>query len=133
MPRRMCRTTSSSNYQPDPSEREVCAQDGESVSTSTSPQVNLFHEMVHGMHMTEGDAIPPDVEIPGHYIPPEKYLEEEARTIGDDTVGWGDEPISENTLRDELGMPRRRDIGTPKAPTEGHLAGPTDHRPGEDP
>lgn len=119
-------------FQPDPSVTVVWSEAGTNVSTTTSPQVNLFHEMVHGMHITEGDAIPPEQVIPGH-DPKNPYQKEEARTIGDHAEGWGNEKPSENSLRDELGMPRRRDINTPNFPLEDHVPGPTDHRPGDDP
>lgn len=117
-------------YDPDPDVRVVWSETRD-VSTTTSPQVNLFHEMVHGMHMAEGDAHPPHEVIPGSDPP---YAKEEARTIGDASEGFGGEDPSENALRDELGMPHRRDINTPTTTgPNGHMPGPTDHRPGPSP
>ena len=88
----------------------------------------------------EGKILPRQTPKPNTALGPirerilnDRYAEEEARTIGDSSEGWGDEDPSENALRDELGMPRRRDINTPTTPHEGHISGPTDHRPGADP
>lgn len=75
-----------------------------------SPQVVLAHELVHAMHFAEGrphagtDPTPPASEP--------AIEEEEAATIG--TGSHGDEAISENSLRVELGRPRRDNhLGVP--------------------
>jgi len=119
-------------YEADPASRIVMT---EHATTTTSPQVNLFHEMVHGMHIAEGNAIAPERIIPGSDGPPlyEPYETEEARAIGDASVGWGHADPSENALRDELGMERRQGHSTQSIPHADHIPGPTDHRPGPSP
>lgn len=124
-------------YDTDPARRVVYSEAGENQSTTTtSPQVNLFHEMVHGMHMAEGTALAPDDYLPqppGAASAGEPYKREEARTIGDTAEGYGNESPSENALRDELGMPRRKQIGLPGPKRTADFPGATDHRPGSDP
>ncbi len=88
-------------------------------------QVILEHEMCHAVHNAEGtqasgtDPHPPPSE-PG-------IDEEEAQTIG---VGShsGDYP-SENSLRNDLGLPRRADHYGTGGPTSGEPT-PLDLRPG---
>jgi hypothetical protein len=100
-------------------------EDGD--TTTTTPQVDLFHELVHASHLAEGSAIPKDVEDPLNPRPELEVpmYEEEARTIGRGGYGDGTE-ITENTLRDELGLPRRDHI----AVSPYYADGPTSLRPG---
>ncbi len=95
-------TGSTIQYNPD---YRSNAYDSSGNLIAQPPQVILEHEMCHAVHNAEGthaygtDPSPPPSEP--------TINEEEAQTIG---VGShsGDRP-SENTLRDDLGLPRRAD------------------------
>jgi len=113
-------------YDPDHS-YSTLSEDDENTTTTT-PQTDLFHEFVHAEHYAEGTALPPDQWASENPVPRYPMREEEARTIG--RGPWEDAgEMTENTLRDELGLPRRDHIVASTKPASD--GGPTNLRPGD--
>ena len=82
------------------------------------PQVVLAHELVHALHNSEGRATFGTDPNPPASEP--TMREEEAGAVG---VGsYENDTLSENTVRDDLGLPRRRDHqGVPVGAPQGDM------------
>ena len=85
--------------------------------TTAPPQTVLAHELIHATRIGEGKTLPDD--------------RHEEATVRGDGAFYRDETITENTLRDDLGLDRRE--GAEQEPLEaqrGPVSGPEDLRPG---
>lgn len=89
--------------------------DQEARNITAPPQVRLGHELVHAVRIAEERTLPDEKK-------------EEGRVRGDG-LDFDEDSISENRLRDDLGLPRRWGEGVGRGPRFERF-GPTNLRPG---
>lgn len=122
-------TGSTIQYNPDLSMQVTATPAAGGGTIDEPPQVILAHEMTHALANSEGNhqygtdpsppASQPDIE------------EEEAQAIG--TGSHSADSPNENTVRDDLGLPRRDNHYGSEYPAAGPPAPPPSIRPGEPP
>jgi len=91
-------------------------------AVNAPPQTALGHELAHAVRIAEGKA-PPEVANQ------KQYANEEEIVRGTGGRAW-EESISENRLRDDLGVPQRGEKLLDREKQTGPIDGPENLRPG---
>jgi uncharacterized Zn-binding protein involved in type VI secretion len=97
-------TGSTVSYNPDVA---IFLYDDKGNEITSPPQLVLGHEMVHALHNSTGTAQTEDTSDPDPNAPASQpnIEKEEAQTIG--TGSWNGTSPTENSMRADLGLPRR--------------------------